>query len=295
MHYIPCNVFSDVFSALQTYFTDLGKTKKLGSKKDPIRIHIANILQACSFALIGSTFDSKYDSLQPFVTFLQDSYNFLVLHADSPSNSVNWTVLSLKYNLFSTIPNISKRSFQSNAKRHEVLFRLELRKDMFLFISKFVGVGGQSRSQKQSEQKATEECCSKMKTNEERNTFKAKTSDAIQLVERVAAEAMQSLLLGKAFDPNIFDAYGPIFDWITSLYHGQDTHLHDVGRMSIRHLAESNPRSAQLVPLLIEKSYLSDRSVSHNFFVSMVDVVVSFDVEYAVHSALLLILYKIGE
>jgi hypothetical protein len=293
MRYIPCNVFSDVFSALQAFFTDLGKTKKLGSKKDPIRIHIANILHACSCSLLSSTFDSKYDSLQSFITYLQDSYNFLVLHAESPSNSVNWTVLSLKYNLFSTIPHVAARSFNSNPKRHEALFRLELRKDMFLFISKYVGVGGQSRSQKQSEQKQTEEICSKMKTNEERNTFKSKTADAIQLVERVAAEAMQSLLLGKAFDQNIFDAYGPIFDWISSLFHGQDSPLHEVGRMSIRHLAESN-RSPQLVPLLIERSYLSDKSVAHNYFLALVDVVVSFDLDYAIHSVLLLILYKIG-
>jgi hypothetical protein len=295
MNYLSPNVFSDVFTALQPLFQELAKTKKLGSKKDSARVHIANILRCCSQSLVSSSFESRDNLLQSFLNYILDSYNFLLPHADSQANSVNWTIFSLKYSLFCTLHHVILRSFKTNQRLHDTMFRTDYRRDLFTFISKFVGVGQAGRSQKQLELKQTEEICSKMKTVEEKNTFKSKTANAILIVEKAAAEAMHSLLLGKGFDSNVFDASGMVFDWVTSLFHTQISAMHDLGRSSVIDLTQSNSRNSSVIPLLIEKSYLSDKPVSYNYFLCLAEIVTSFDVEYSVHSILLVILYKLGD
>ena len=51
MGFLSPRVLNELFAGLQPYLQELSKVKKLGGKKDPLRLHIANIVRGCAFSL----------------------------------------------------------------------------------------------------------------------------------------------------------------------------------------------------------------------------------------------------
>ena len=295
MNYLSSRVIPDVFSTLQPLFQELSKSKKLGSKKDPLRVHVAKVVKSCSEVIRESTSNRREDVLQGFVSYLQDAFWFLNSQCDT-SNAIHWTIFSLKYSLFSTIPFLLGTSFRNFSRNFDSLFPTDLRKKIFSFISRFVGVGSPSRTQKQAEQKQLEELLLKLKTNEEKASFKNKITDSIQMIERVAGDAMKSLLNGKGFDPSVFEPSGPVLEWASSLFQSQDLSRQELGRSSLFVFIDSNCQTLGLTSIWVEKSYLSDKQVAQNFFVSLCEYITRpITVDYSIQSILLLVMYKLGD
>ena len=285
MCFVSPKVMSSVFGGLVEYLKELSKVKKVGGRKDGLRVHVANIVRGCAFSIsiwdemeeerrgkegggrvrerekerekgmergrvgsgrigggrVGVGRSAKGASVggpgagggtgaggarealiadnvfQSFVSYIQESFNFLSLHADSPSLSLNWTILALKYSLFATIPLVMRASYHQDRRRHEQLFWPEYRRDLYHFLAKFVGVGGPSKNQKGVEQKHLEELVAKMK-GDEREGFRERVMGAVGEVERVAGEGMGGLVLGGGFETGAFDRRGVVFEWVSSMF-----------------------------------------------------------------------------
>ena len=103
--FLSSQVYDDLLANLKPYFAELAKSKKMGSKKDALRVHIASVVRTCGErlgeggggggGLVGGVGGVGGDVIGEFVGYLEEAGAFLMGHCE-----VCWCCWSLISNDF---------------------------------------------------------------------------------------------------------------------------------------------------------------------------------------------------
>ncbi|KAL6050877.1 hypothetical protein QOT17_019533 [Balamuthia mandrillaris] len=279
-------VYDTLFEVMRPYEQEYSARRKRKGV-DQLRDKISFIYSFVSETMAQGTLIKNENLRQIFLGCIEETRKYL---SQPSTESILDDHQSLRYNFCVIVDNVAKELHLAA----DETFEAKQRRSLFYFLLNWCR--GEAMLQDEQTRRQLSNHLSQIKDPEKKKAYQKVVRDQTFVLQHAACSAAASLLLGPCFDEEVVRPDGPVFSWINTLL-GQTERkkLHSIARTALEAFLQNSIAHQELLDTCINQCYSRDAYVARGYFLALVELYKSNDMQHPLPVLFNLILLKAGD